>query len=71
MVPAMAALQDVVALAVATAAAAWLARGFLRRLARPGCGRSTPPAPGGADGFVPIDRLKSAKKGRETTRTDP
>ena len=67
----MAAFQDVVAVAVAIAAAAWLARGFIGRPGRPGCGGPTPPAPGGADGFVPIDRLKIPEKGREKTRTDP
>lgn len=67
----MAAIQDVVALGVAAAAAAWLAWGFRRSLSRPGCGRNASPPPGGADGFVPIDRLKPPKKSRETTRTDP
>jgi hypothetical protein len=67
----MAAFEDVVAVAVAIAAAAWLARGFIGRLGRPGCGGSAPPAPGGADGFVPIDRLTTLEKGRKKTRTDP
>lgn len=67
----MPALQDVVAVAIAAAAAAWLARGFLRRLGRGGCGSSAPTPPGQADAFVPIDRLTLPKKRRETTRTDP
>ena len=64
-------LQDIVAIAVAAAAAAWLARGFLRRLGRGGCGSSAPPAPKGADGFVPIDRLTSPEKAGRKTRSDP
>ncbi len=64
-------LQDIVAIAVAAAAAAWLARGFLRRLGRPGCGSSAPPAPGGADGFVPIEGLRPPKKARKKTQSDP
>jgi len=67
----MATIQDVVAIAVAAAAAAWLARGFLRRLGRPGCGGAAPTAPSGADGFVPIDRLKYAEKAGRKTRSDP
>ena len=67
----MVTIQDVVAIAVAAAAAAWLARGFLRRLGRGGCGGSAPSAPGGPDGFVPIDRLRTPKKARTTTRSDP
>jgi len=67
----MATIQDVVAIAVAAAAAAWLARGFRRSLARPGCGGSAPTAPSGADGFVPIDRLKYPEKAGRKTRSDP
>ena len=67
----MAAIQDVVAIAVAAAAVAWLARGFRRSLARPGCGRNASPPTGGADGFVPIDRLSPPEKPRKTTRNDP
>ena len=67
----MPALQDVVAVAVAAAAAAWLAWGFRRSLARPGCGRNASPPPGGADGFVPIDRLSTPEKALKTTQSDP
>lgn len=67
----MPALQDLVAIAVAAAAAAWLARGFLRRLGRGGCGSSAPTPPGQADAFVPIDRLKHAEKAGRKTRSDP
>lgn len=67
----MAAIQDVVAVAVAVAAAAWLARGFFTRLGRPGCGTDRRPQADGPDGFVPIDRLRTPKKGRETPRRDP
>lgn len=67
----MPALQDVVAIAVAAAAAAWLARGFLRRLGRGGCGSSAPTPPGEADGFVPIDQLKHREKAVRKTRSDP
>ena len=55
-------MQDILAIAIAVAAAAWLARTLVRRLVVPSCG----PPPGGpadADGFVPLERL--------TGRRDP
>ena len=48
-------MQDLVAIAVAVAAGAWIVRTLWRQLAAPACGqRSVPP---GADGFVPLDAL--------------
>jgi hypothetical protein len=55
-----ASLQDLVAIAVALAAAAWLARTLLRRLVAPPC--SPPAPPGGGDGFVPLDDLTKPKR---------
>lgn len=49
-------LQDVVAIAVATAAAAWLLRSLRRDVLSPRCGPGAD-LPGDADGFVPIDGL--------------
>jgi len=59
-------MQDILAIAIALAAAFWLARTLWRRLARPSCG--PPPAgPPGSDGFVPLDSLgRSATKTRGT-----
>lgn len=48
-------MQDVIAIAVAVAAAAWLVRTFWLRLAAPSCGK--PDLPPGADGFVPLGDL--------------
>jgi hypothetical protein len=50
-------MQDLVAIAVAVAAGAWIVRTLWRQLAAPACGR--PEAPPGADGFVPLDDLKA------------
>jgi hypothetical protein len=47
--------QDILALAIAAIAAAWLARTLARRLVAPPC--RPPAAPGGGDGFVPLDAL--------------
>jgi len=48
-------MQDLVAIAVAVAAGAWIVRTLWRQLAAPACSRSD--APRGADGFVPLDDL--------------
>jgi hypothetical protein len=64
-------MQDVLAIAVAVAAACWLAWSLGRRLVAPPC--RPPDAPGGGDGFVPLDALgDSAKKrsGRPAGRPD-
>jgi hypothetical protein len=53
-------MQDLLAIAVAVAAAAWLARTLWRQVAGPSCGKAD--APPGADGFVPLDDLAGAKK---------
>ncbi len=53
-------MQDVLAIAVAVAAAAWLVRTLWRQVAAPSCGKAD--VPPGADGFVPLDDLASAKK---------
>jgi hypothetical protein len=50
-------MQDVIAIAVSLAVAAWLARMLWRGFFAPPC---QPPhgGPPGSDGFVPLDRLK-------------
>jgi len=53
-------MQDVIAIAAAVAAAAWLVRTLWRQLAAPSCGKADTPA--GADGFVPLDDLRDKKK---------
>jgi hypothetical protein len=54
-------MQDAIAIAVAIAAALWLARTFWRQLFAPSCGMTQ--KPGGADGFIPLgDLTTSAKK---------
>ena len=53
-------MQDAIAIAVAVAAGAWLARTFWRQLVAPSCGKADVPA--GADGFVPLDDLARAKQ---------
>jgi hypothetical protein len=47
-------MQDLLALAAAFLAAAWLARRFASRMLAPPC---RPPIPGGGDGFVPLESL--------------
>ncbi|NDC63666.1 MAG: hypothetical protein EBZ59_06705 [Planctomycetia bacterium] len=49
-------MQDAIAIAVAVAAAAWLARSLVARLRAPACGPPTP-GPAGSDGFVPLETL--------------
>lgn len=51
-------MQDILALAVAALAAAWLVQVLLRRLLAPPC---RPPSPGGGDGFVPLEDLAREK----------
>jgi len=56
-------MQDVIAIAVATAAAIWLAWSLTKRFFAPPC--QPPDVPGGGDGFVPLDNLtKTANKSR-------
>jgi hypothetical protein len=55
-------MQDAIAIAVAVAAAAWLAWSLVRRCFAPPC-RPPQAAPGNADGFVPLDRLIPGKTG--------
>ncbi len=55
-------MQDFVAIAIAVAAGLWLVRSLWRQLAAPSCGKAD--APGGADGFVPLDDLACKKPGR-------
>ncbi|MFM7138042.1 MAG: hypothetical protein ACKO1M_13385 [Planctomycetota bacterium] len=60
-------MQDAIAVAVAIAAAAWLAWSLGRRLVAPPC--RPPDAPSGSDGFVPLDALgDSATKMRGKIR---
>ena len=56
-------LQDVVAILVAVAAAAWLARTLLRSAVSPACGPRAD-LPPGADGFVPCEGLGPVAKDR-------
>ena len=55
-------MQDAIAIAIAVAAGLWLVRSLWRQLATPSCGKAD--APGGADGFVPLDDLTRKKSGR-------
>ena len=48
-------MQDALAIAIAVAAACWLAWALGRRLFAPPC--RPPDAPPGSDGFVPLDTL--------------
>jgi hypothetical protein len=61
-------MQDAVAIAVAVAAAVWLARSLWRQLAAPSCGKAAPPD--GADGFVAVGdlTLRKTKPGRSEER---
>ena len=64
-------MQDALAIAIAAAAACWLAWSLTRRLRAPPC--RPPDAPAGGDGFVPLDAVgDSAKKvsGRPAGRPD-
>jgi len=55
-------MQDILAIAIAMAAAFWLAWSLGRRLFAPPC--RPPDAPPDSDGFVPLDTLgRSAQKG--------
>jgi len=77
-------MQDILALAIAAAAAAWLVRTLVRRLARfTDCGLarctaggparpcgSASGGPAGADAFVPLERLAGAIRG-PTSRPTP
>lgn len=58
-------MQDILVIAIAVGAAAWLARTLLRRVMTPSCG----PPPGAADGFVPLERL--AGRAAPSTPEDP
>jgi len=53
-------MEDLLAVTAAVAAALWLARTLLRRMAAPPCGPADTPA--GADGFVPLERLTPVTK---------
>jgi len=57
-------MQDVVAIAVACVAAAWLVRTFARQFFAPPC--SPPSGSPDGDGFVPLDALKKAGASRRT-----
>ena len=55
-------MQDLLALAIVAVTAAWLARTLVHRVTAPPC---RPPTPGGGDGFVPLDTLRSANPPRD------
>ncbi len=55
-------MQDAVAIALATAAACWLAWSVGRRLFAPPC--RPPDTPPGSDGFVPVDALAASVKNK-------
>jgi hypothetical protein len=62
-------MQDVIAIAVALVAAAWLGRTLVRRLFAPSCG---PPAqPGGGDGFVPLETLSKRPRASPQDEAEP
>jgi hypothetical protein len=52
-------MQDLIAIALSAAAAFWLAWTLKKRFFAPPC---QPPAPGGSDGFVPLDALRKPKR---------
>jgi hypothetical protein len=52
-------MQDIIAIAVATVAATWLAWSLKKRFFAPPC--QPPDVPGGGDGFVPLDSLTKPK----------
>ena len=52
-------MQDLIAIAVATGAAMWLAWSLKKRFFAPPC--QPPDVPGGGDGFVPLDSLTKPK----------
>jgi hypothetical protein len=57
-------MQDSIAIAVAIAAAIWLTRSLAKRFFAPPC--QPPDAPGGGDGFVPLESLtRTAPRPRE------
>jgi hypothetical protein len=62
-------MQDLLAIAVAVGAAAWLVRRSLRRLLAPGCAASDS-HPSGGGSFVPLDRLvaTAARPPRQESR---
>jgi hypothetical protein len=53
-------MQDLIAIAVSAAAAAWLAWSLTRRFFAPPC--QPPAVPGGGDGFVPLESLSKPKR---------
>ena len=53
-------MQDLIAIAVATAAAIWLAWSLQKRFFAPHC--QPPAVPGGGDGFVPLESLTKPKR---------
>jgi hypothetical protein len=64
-------MQDSLAIAIAVAAAIWLAWSLGRRLFAPPC--RPPDTPPGSDGFVPLEQLGEAAKkrsGRPAGRPD-
>jgi|GEM_PF-846422 hypothetical protein len=63
-------LQDVLAIAIALAATAWLAWTLRRRLKKPSCG-PTAGTPPGTDGFVALDDLAARAKNRGDPKDRP
>lgn len=60
-------MQDMLVLAIAVGAAAWLARTLVRRVMSPSCGSP----PGDTDGFVPLERLAGTVVQRTPEDTPP
>lgn len=54
-------MQDAIAIAIAIAATAWLARSLVKRFFAPPC-RPPDGGPAGSDGFIPLDRLTTHKR---------
>ncbi|MBM4058068.1 MAG: hypothetical protein FJ275_07530 [Planctomycetes bacterium] len=66
----MVSVQDLLAIAVAVAAGAWLARSLWRRLRTPNCGPAD--VPPGSDGFVPLEAVgRPRKKHRDDRQVAP
>ncbi len=51
-------MQNAIAIAIAIAAAMWLARSLSKRLFAPPCQQPSSGGPEGTDGFIPLHQLR-------------